>query len=243
MARIPKYVGNIPGWVAYHKSLPAVVRDTYTQARGLAWSKNEIKITLEELEEATGKSQSTLYEHLRLLELCKALRWSITNGVAILKFEDAAPDGLNSRNSEVPFKDVTSLKLNVNSLRKLKKENSENSESWSEKGRELAHAYAAWLGYDPGDAAPVDADAIEWLANNFTIEQIETVYELNKASDFWIDKQLRPKHLRTQVPEYYAAGQRRSKNATHFKGEVTHTNRPDAEQLERDRALKRQQQG
>ena len=210
---IPKYVGNIPGSVAYNKKLPPVVRDTYVQVRGLGVGQKKFSIRMEVMQQATGKSQSTLYEHLRLLELCKALRWSITNSVAILQFTDDSIS--DSEISEVPFKDSESKRLTVNSLRDLKKANSENSElpeTWSEKGRELARAYVGWVGYEPPKADPGEIEAIEWLAERFTVEQIKAVYDELKSSEFWARKPLGVKYLRKAVPEHYAALERKAKN-------------------------------
>jgi hypothetical protein len=52
------------------------VRDTWLQLRALAWKNNETPpITMKTLAELTGKSERTLYGHMRVLKSLGALRW------------------------------------------------------------------------------------------------------------------------------------------------------------------------
>jgi hypothetical protein len=201
----PRYIGNIPGSVAYNKTIPAVVRDTYVQVRGLGLGKTEFSVRMEVMAEVTGKSQSTLFEHLRLLEKCKTLRWSITDSVAILKFF-----ALDSGKSDALLTD--SLKLKVNN-RNLKKGDSEKSESGSEAARALMEAYTGWIGYDPGRLPAAERQSLEWLAAHFSLEHIQVVYDEYKSLKFWEKKRLPLSYLRYAVPEFYAALDRRSQHA------------------------------
>jgi hypothetical protein len=212
---LPRYIGNIPGHIAYNKSIPAVVRDTYVQVRGLGWGKPEFSVRMEVMVELTGKSQSTLYEHLRLLEKCKTLRWSITNGVAIFKFNNDPPSE-HSENSEGAFNIFNPLKdNNLRESQKIKKGESENSELQSEAVRALTEAYIGWVGYDIGAPNKTEKRAIAWLAAHFSIAQIKVVYDEHKASPYWEKKLLKPSYLRTAVPEFFAALDRRSHHAAH----------------------------
>lgn len=105
---------NIPGKILYDKRIAPTARDTYCQIRGLAWGKTETPpVTMKELEEATGKHQSTLYEHMRLLRHVGALLWrSASNSTFIFSFEPIDGPG-NSENSE----SLNSKRIVVKTLR------------------------------------------------------------------------------------------------------------------------------
>lgn len=66
----------VPTALVYDPHLPAAVRETWIQLRGLAWGRNETpSLSLERLSNLLDKKQSTFYGHMRLLHLRGALRW------------------------------------------------------------------------------------------------------------------------------------------------------------------------
>lgn len=237
----PKYVGNLPGRVIYNKALPAAVRDTYTQVRGLGVGKAKFSVVWKEMEEITGKSASTLKEHLRLLSSCNTLQWSSDSSVALLVFTDPTP---KSENSDAPFIAFESNKLRVTSLRKERKGKSENSDLTPER-QAMERAYVDWLGYNPGRIRPEDDEALGWLAATYTPEQVRLVYDKQKAG-WWSEKLIRPEHLRVMVAEHYGKERR---NGTHKNGNGTSANGHESgghesdEQLRRDLEIVRKRSG
>lgn len=107
----------VPTALIFDKELPAAAKDTAVQLRALGWGKDETPaLSITQLEELTGKSQSTLYGHMRLLRLRGALRWrSAGTTEIIVAFE---PDYWLSENLEKPVKELPAEEL----LPKRKKE-------------------------------------------------------------------------------------------------------------------------
>lgn len=218
-----KYV-NTSAAVVYNKEIPAVIRDTYTQLKGLAMGNLATPpVTMPELVDITGKSQSQLYEHLHVLVRSGALLWRHVQGVGyIFSF---CQDGLNpewakaalSEKSELLNKTLIKPKsLGVSGISKLKAVSSVSEKSEKAILREWSAHYVSWLGYDPENPTLQDDQALLWLAERYTPEQVAEVYCHMKSEKgkngvvFWADKQIKPRHLRARVPEYHrakAAGQ------------------------------------
>jgi len=80
----------VPASILYDKTITSAVRDTWAQLRGLAWGQLETPpLSMTQLEELLGKSQSTLYGHMTILRARSALRWrSARDGTLIVSFED-----------------------------------------------------------------------------------------------------------------------------------------------------------
>lgn len=83
----------VPTSVAYNRALPAAILQTWVQLRGLAWGDSETPpLSMKQLIEITGKSQSCLYGHMTSLRVWGALRWRPSGrGTFIVSFE-ADPD-------------------------------------------------------------------------------------------------------------------------------------------------------
>jgi hypothetical protein len=83
----------VPTSVVYNRALPAAILQTWVQLRGLAWGDSETPpLSMKQLIEITGKSQSCLYGHMTSLRVWGALRWRPSGrGTFIVSFE-ADPD-------------------------------------------------------------------------------------------------------------------------------------------------------
>ena len=75
----PKYI-TVPSAIAYGldncAGLPAVVRMTWIMLRGMAWGRNSVNVTMQDMMEVTGLKRSAVYAHLRLLRDCSSLLWA-----------------------------------------------------------------------------------------------------------------------------------------------------------------------
>ena len=95
----------IPSTLLYDRKISPAVRDTWSQLRGLAWGQiSTPPLTYQQIIEMTGKSQSTLFEHMRLLRITGALQWrSAGSATLIISFpeDDWWISGIDSENSEV----------------------------------------------------------------------------------------------------------------------------------------------
>ena len=206
----PKFIMNIPGSVAYNKNIPAAVRDTYTQLRGLAWGKKQSPpLTMDDLIRATGKSRNTLYEHMRFLRSSSVFHWQIRGeSIYIFSFHDEL-----SENSDLPLSTESNPpRSTLTSVREKRERKSENSDL-TDAGRAWLAAYVDWLGYEPGNATKGDIEALVWLAEHYTPEQGREVYDKLKADPFWERQQIKPVHLRTRVPEHFNAKARKNGSA------------------------------
>ena len=65
----------VPTMMIYNREIPPKVVYTWIQLRGLAWDRTETpQLSMAQLSDLTGKSQSTLYAHIALLRSWGALR-------------------------------------------------------------------------------------------------------------------------------------------------------------------------
>lgn len=85
---IPPRGTFVPASLIYHRDIPPVVFHTWVQLRSLAWGQNETpSISLAQLAELTGKSQTSLYGHMAFLRKWGALRWRPSGtGTLIVSF-------------------------------------------------------------------------------------------------------------------------------------------------------------
>jgi hypothetical protein len=99
----------VPRSILYDKTLPAVVRDTWIRLRGLAWGRTETPpLSIDQICQVFGMSQSTLYGHMLILRDRAACSWRAAgNKTLIVSFEDAA--GGHSENLEKPTLSISSL--------------------------------------------------------------------------------------------------------------------------------------
>lgn len=82
----------VPAAVIYNPHLPPSIALTWIQLRGLAWGRKETPaLSLQQVSNLTGRSQSTIYEHMTALRLRGALRWRTSrDGTIIVSFDDAS---------------------------------------------------------------------------------------------------------------------------------------------------------
>lgn len=67
---------TIPTALLFNADIPDAVKVTWCQLRSLAWGRDETpEFSAAQFEALTGKRQSTLYEHMRLLRIGGALLW------------------------------------------------------------------------------------------------------------------------------------------------------------------------
>lgn len=120
--KTPKYA-NIPGDILFDRRIPPAARDTYSQIRAVAWGKPETPaFSIDEMEALTGKTRSTLYEHMRLLRHVGALLWRPAGKSDIIcsfqKIEGLGQseksDSLNS-NKRIVITDLRDHRLTINS--------------------------------------------------------------------------------------------------------------------------------
>lgn len=97
---------NIPTVVLFDKDIPAAVRDTWAQLRALAWGRGETpELSINQIAEITGKTKSTLYEHMRLLRLRAVLSWRAGSQATYIVV--SFPDTFRfSENLEKPYNDM-----------------------------------------------------------------------------------------------------------------------------------------
>ena len=102
----------IPTSVAYNRALPAAILQTWVQLRGLAWGDTETPpISMKQLVEITGKSQSCLYGQMASLRLWGALRWRPSaKGTFIVSFE-AEPDPASANSTGDVLQDSRNLEM------------------------------------------------------------------------------------------------------------------------------------
>jgi hypothetical protein len=86
MARplIPPRGVFVPVALIYERLIPPVALHTWVQLRGLAWAGRETpSLSLQQLEEITGKSQSAIYGHMAILRSWGAVRRAQCVGVLL----------------------------------------------------------------------------------------------------------------------------------------------------------------
>lgn len=89
--------------------LPDTVRMTWMQLRALAWGQQETPpVSIGQLHQITGKSQSTLYGHMATLRDRDALRWRPAQGGTLIVTFPAETD-VNSENLELPYQEEVNI--------------------------------------------------------------------------------------------------------------------------------------
>lgn len=239
----------VPVGLIFDKLLPPAAKDTAVQLRALAWGQDETPpLSLEQLTELTGKSQSTLYGHMRLLRLRGVLRWRPAGTTEIIvvferafwlsenlenvskKLESSNPAaGPNpaesdtfqfSRNLEKPVKDSREVNLLPDPKKNPPFQNSGKPESPPPAGTKAIQAeYVALLGYEPADWAAGEAAAAKWIGQHHTTADFRAAYEHYKGQDFWKDKRLKLSYLKNQLPEFQKT--RKPPAMTTFSTELT----------------------
>jgi hypothetical protein len=92
----------IPAGLLYDPTLPPVVRDTWVRLRGLAWGQTETPpLSIHQICELLGMSQSTLYGHMLILRDRAACSWRAAGSKTLIVSFAACPGDL-SRNLEKP---------------------------------------------------------------------------------------------------------------------------------------------
>jgi len=134
----------IPTMMIYNREVPPSVVYTWIQLRGLAWDREETPaISMPQLSDLTGKSQSTLYGHMALLRSWGALRmrpsvkgtfivsFPVDSGEFYLDGDSLPPD---SRNSEKPDLSLNHPinQLEINSVNEKERENNQLDHSRGE---------------------------------------------------------------------------------------------------------------
>lgn len=127
-----------PTWLLYDKEISPAVRDTWTQLRGFAWGSDRTPpLKVNTVAEITGKSESTIYEHMRLLRDRTALQWQAAgNGEIIVFFDVIAELSENleySENSETPINLINSIDSSLTELKREDFPNFRNSPNFRKK--------------------------------------------------------------------------------------------------------------
>jgi hypothetical protein len=78
-----------PTAIAYDKEISAAALNTWIKLKGLAWENGSTpEITMNDIQQITGKGHSVIYGHMTLLRAKGALRWrSIENGKLVVSFD------------------------------------------------------------------------------------------------------------------------------------------------------------
>lgn len=104
------FISNLPIGLFFNQQISDSAKVTWLQLRALAWGVDETpEFSSTQFEEWTGKSQSTLYAHMRLLRSGGALRWRQGSKSTFIVYDFVQPsveDGdifQNSTISEKPF--------------------------------------------------------------------------------------------------------------------------------------------
>jgi len=118
------FISNIPICLLFNQQIPESAKVTWLQLRSLAWGVEETpEFSAEQFEDWTGKSQSTLYAHMRLLRSGGALSWRQGSKSTLIVYGFMQPDQPSdqncdafqfSRNLEKP----TILEANLNTKEK-----------------------------------------------------------------------------------------------------------------------------
>ena len=212
----PNYV-NVPAALVY-SNLPPKIRDTYIQLRGLAWKsgyKETPPVTFGELAALFGKSQSTVYEHVRSLGEHSWLLFRNAGGPAYtFSFPDApqpseyseSPAAV-SENSETP---IPLLSNEVNPLMDSEKEKSavpKNRKAFSGKPQSGEKKRAADLSH-PAAAAyrrltQITPNAVQRAAILQTVQDLE-LWRL--TLEHWLEHGWRPTNIPGMLDSYRNGG-------------------------------------
>ena len=104
----------VPTWLIFNDDIPSEIFCTWVQLRGLAWGLQETPaLSMEQLEQITGCSRSTIFRHMGFLRSRGALRWRSAHKATIICFPveyrsfpemgvPADPMPVDSQNAESP---------------------------------------------------------------------------------------------------------------------------------------------
>lgn len=94
----PNYINCSRVDLLFDTSLPPAVFHTWFQLRALAWNATETPpLSIEQLVELTGKSRSTLYGHMRILDTRSALRWRTASDARLIVSFNDSNNGLDEQ--------------------------------------------------------------------------------------------------------------------------------------------------
>lgn len=68
--------------------------------------------------------------------------------------------------------------------------------------RQITDAYINLLEYDPKEWANGEGAAAKYIAERWSVDQMERAYSHYKADRFWSDQRLRLRNLKERIPEY-----------------------------------------
>jgi hypothetical protein len=215
----------------FDAELSDAVKTTGIQLRALAWGQDETPpISMHQLCVETGKSQATLYGHMRLLRLRGALRWrpagpteiivtfepgfwnsgnleSTGNPTAVNSAENPAKNDTFqlSKNLEKPVKGLKDQPLKPKPKNKpfQNSGNLENGQATGAGTNAIKDAYVRLLGYKPDSWAAGEAVAAKAIGEKYTVVQLEQAYQHYKNQPFWKDKKLNLRYLKQQMPEFF----------------------------------------
>jgi hypothetical protein len=219
----------------FDPTIPPAAKDTGVQLRALAWGKDETPpLSIVQIAKVTGKSQATLYGHMRLLRIRGVLRWRPAGKTEIIVSFD--PSFWNSGNLEsepdrpgVETLDLTGEKGTFQNSRKLEKPvkdlnqeavKTKNKSSTFQNSRKLENGagtnaikdeYVRLLGYKPNAWAEGEAKAAQKIGEQYTVEQFAEAYSHYKDQPFWSDKRLSLRYLVGQMPEFVQSHKRAPK--------------------------------
>lgn len=210
----PEYA-NVSVNVLLDESVPDGAYRFYSKLRALAWGEDTFSINFERLMELTGLSRTRLYEYARILRLRRGLlSYVVRNNAFECSF---MPSGQNPEKRDLPSPLGLGSELPTNKGLKPKPVTSRNpgkrDDGHGPPGAGTAAIkaeYVSLLGYTPTDWVQGEATAAKEIGERYTVEQFRAAYKHFKAQDFWKDKRLSMRYLKTQIPEFF-----QSKNGAH----------------------------
>lgn len=202
-----------PTGLLFDPELPDTVKTTAMQLRALGWGQDETPpLSMSQICQELGKSQATLYGHMRLLRLRGALRWRPAGPTEIIvSFE---PAYWFSENLEKPVKD---LEVQEPKPKNKPFQNSGKLESAGDGTNAIKDAYVRVLGYKPDNWAAGEAVAAKAIGERYTVAQFEQAYLHYKNQPFWKDKKLNLRYLYQQMPEFFQNSKAPSKPAQNIR--------------------------
>lgn len=202
----PEYVnGSIH--VLLDDSVPDGAYRLYQKLRALSWGEETLNINFERLMELSGLSRTRIYEYARILRLRRGLLSYVVRDNAFECSFD--PAGQNPEKRDLPSPLVLGSELPTNKGLKTKPPASRNpGKRDSGQGppgagtAAIKDEYVRLLGYTPTDWVQGEATAAKEIGERYTIEQFRAAYQHFKTQDFWKDKRLSMRYLKTQIPEF-----------------------------------------
>lgn len=207
----PDYVnGSIH--VLLDDSVPDGAYRLYQKLCALAWGEPTLSISFDRLMELTALSRTRIYEYARILRLRRGLlSYVVRNNAFECSFfptvknpgkrDLLSPLGLGS---ELPTNQVPKSKPPT-SRNPGKRDNGQIPAGAGTNA--IKDEYVRLLGYKPLDWVQGEATAAKEIGEHYTVEQFRAAYQHYKGQEFWKDKRLTMRHLKTQIPEFL-----RSKN-------------------------------